>query len=341
MPDERRRAGRRRRSYDLIMKYDALELLVRNIGEKVHSPSAGSRAWVLVDPIVRDPFEDVQLEGLGVQKIRIPVPGRSRNVSGFPYLLPLETTSHGVELLRLTCIEALQEQSDPEIEAARGFAIGAWLTSSCNEVDLVQHWAKVCSVRVKGAGRRYLRLVDRRVLHWLWRGMSDAQRSYAAGPSDNLLLLDRCSEVIELPKRVEGNIHSEPDIWRFSAQSLDLCEVIQAMLRGWSRFQSPLPADYMDRAELVIREAIEAGGRGIHDQVLLGAYALQVSPYICRSPKIRSIVGRCNDEGDSLSMRLSELRDSDWIDIATAINLNHPEKQGLENIQGANKNGVR
>lgn len=313
---------------------NALESLVRKVGERVHSSSMVGRAWVLVDPLVRDPFDDPQLEEFGVHKARIHVPNRMGDTSRLPYMLPLDATSDGVALLRATCLEALDEQDDSEKEAVNGFAIGAWVTSKCSEADLVAHWSKVCSVRVKGAGRRYLRVADRRVLHWLWQRLTDAQRAYAAGPIERFFVLDRRSEVIELLLPVEADVLALSEVWRFPAEVLEMCEVVQAMLRGWSKFESRLPVDYLQRAELVVREAKEAGGQGIHDQVLLGAYALQAGPYVCRSPKIRDIVADCNKQDESLALRLSALLDTDWDDISAASPSHSFERRAREIIQG-------
>ena len=312
------------------MNHHSLESLVRNVGERLHGPRQPRWAAAIIDPFVHDPFDDGFVADLGATKLRINVPLRDKASSRLPYLLLLEATSHGVALLHTTCLEALEEQQDPDREAEHGFAIGPWIGFNSDPDDVVRHWATICAIRVAGQGRRYLRLADRRVLNWLWRRLDAAQQTFVAGPMTQILVLGRDSSVAELHVPMTPQQERSAPLWNFDLTMLDECEAVQSMLRGWQRFASSLPENYLELAEFALSEARAAGAQSLHDQVLLGAYALQVDNYVLRSPELRSLVAASQAQAVNLALALSAVPDSRWDAMAMSIRQGESGARHLE-----------
>lgn len=74
------------------MNHQPLESLVRDVGERLHGPRQSRWAAVIVDPFVRDPFDDGFVAEMGAAKLRINAPLRDKATSRLPYLLLLEAT---------------------------------------------------------------------------------------------------------------------------------------------------------------------------------------------------------------------------------------------------------
>lgn len=316
-----------------------LAAIIRHVGEALHGPEAGESAAVFVDPLLRDPFDDGFLAECGVERLRIRVPNRNGERSGLPYLLPLPGTSGGTAALHKSCLEALEEQSNPDREARQGFAIGPWFTFYGAADELTRHWAMASTVRMKGQGRRHLRLSDRRVLQWLWRRLDAAERRFVMGPMVDLRILARDGTLVRLQSPSTEDISEKRTIWQLPSCALEQCEGVQAMLRGWSQFEPHLPADHLERAEHALTEAVAAGAHGLHDQVLLGAYVLQVGPNICRSVALRDIVRHCYMNGESLSLRLSRISDSEWDQLADVYSASPNETGRQVTLQGEISHG--
>ncbi len=323
------------------MNHHLLESLVRDVGERLHGPRQSRWAAVIVDPFVRDPFDDGFVAEMGAAKLRINAPLRDKATSRLPYLLLLEATSHGVALLHTTCLEALEEQREPDREAEHGFAIGPWIGFNADPDEVIRHWATICTIRVAGQGRRYLRLADRRVLKWLWRHLDVAQKSFLAGPMTKLLLLGRDLSVAELDFSVAPRQKPSPPSWTFDLTMLEQCEAVQSMLRGWQRFERSVPENYLELAEFALSEARAAGAHGLHDQVLLGAYALQVDNCVLRSPELRSLVAASQAQAVNLTLALSTVPDSRWDAMAMSVRKDRSSAYHLDSTDGERRHGFR
>lgn len=323
------------------MNQRSLESLFRDIGERLHGPHLPRWAAAIVDPFVRDPFDDGQVAELGAVKLRINVPLRDKAPSRLPYLLLLEATSHGVALLHTTCLEAMEEQRDPEREAEHGYAIGPWIGFNADPEEVVRHWVTICTIRVAGQGRKYLRLADRRVLKWLWRRLDPAQQAFLAGPMTQILVLGRDMSVANLHVPMAPQREPTESSWNFDLAMLEECEAVQAMLRGWQRFAPLLPENYLELAEFVLSEARAAGAQGLHDQVLLGAYALQVDNYILRSPELRNLVAASLAQAANLALALSAVPDGRWDAMAMSVRQGSSGARNLETPQGERSHGFR
>ncbi len=316
----------------------SLESLIRDVGERLHGARQPRWTAAIIDPFVRDPLDDELVAELGARKLRINVPLRDKKPSRFPYLLLLEATAHGVALLHTTCLEAMEEQRDPDREAEHGFAIGPWIGFDSDPDQVIRHWTRLCTIRVAGQGRKYLRLADRRVLKWLWRRLDSAQQAFLAGPMTQILVLGRDLGVIDL-KAAVPQCEQDTSPWHFDPAMLEECEVTQAMLRGWQRFAPSLPENYLELAGFALSEARAAGAQDLHDQVLLGAYALQVDNYVLRSPELRSLVAASQARAANLALALSVVSDSRWNAMAMSVrqggsNVRHPAIAHGERIHG-------
>jgi len=323
------------------MNQHSFESLVRAVGERLHGPHQSRWAAAIIDPFVHDPFDDEFLTELGARKLRINVPLRDNAPLRLPYLLPLETTCNGVGLLHATCREALVEQRDPDCEAQHGFAIGPWISFDCEPDEIVRHLTAICRLRVPGQGRRYLRLTDRRVLKWLWRRLDVDQQSFVAGPMTQIMMLGRDWSVSELNLPPTPRQSNSTFPWILEMKTLDECEAVQSMLRGWQRFAPSLPENYLELAEFALSEARAAGAQGLHDQVLLGAYALQVDNYVLRSPELRNLVSASQVQAVNLALALAEIPDSRWDAMAMSVRNDGPVARHLETTQGERRHGLR
>ncbi len=323
------------------MNHHSLESLVRDVGERLHGSGQPRWAAAIIDPFVHDPIDDGFAKDLGATKLRVNAPLRDKVASRLPYLLLLEATSHGVALLHTTCLEAMEEQRDPDREVEHGFAIGPWIAFDSDPDDVVRHWAAICTIRVATQGRRYLRLADRRVLGWLWSRLDSAQQAFVAGPMKHILVLGRDSRVTELNvPRASQHVRTALS-WTFDLTMLDECEAVQSMLRGWQRFAPSLPENYLELAEFALSEARAAGAQGLHDQVLLGAYALQVDNYVLRSPELRNLVSASQVQAVNLALALAEIPDSRWDAMAMSVRNDGPVARHLETTQGERRHGLR
>ncbi|MEJ6330108.1 DUF4123 domain-containing protein [Stenotrophomonas maltophilia] len=323
------------------MNHHSLESLIRDVGERLHGPRQPRWAGAIIDPLVRDPFDDGLVAELGATKLRINVPLRDKTPSRLPYLLLLEATSDGVALLHATCLEAMEEQRNPDSEAEHGFAIGPWIGFDSEPDEMARHWATICTIRVAGQGRRYLRLADRRVLKWLWRRLDAAQQAFMAGPMTQILVLGRDSSVAELRVSMTPQREHTGLLWKFDGSMLDECEAVQSMLRGWRRFAPTVPANYLDLAEFALSEAQAAGAQSLHDRVLLGAYALQVDNHVLRSPELRRLVATSQAQATNLALALAAIPDSRWDAMALAVRQGRSGARHLEATQGESIHGFR
>lgn len=323
------------------MNHHSFESLIRDVGERLHGSCKSQWAAAVVDPFVRDPFDDEFIGERGAIKLRIDVPLRDKESSRFPYLLLLEGTSGGVGLLHATVHEAMEEQRAPDREADNGFAIGPWITFDSDPDEVVRHWSRICTTRFAGQGRKYLRLADRRVLKWLWRRLDADQKKFLAGPMTQIVVLGRDLRMTDLHVPAETRCEAIEPSWNFDQAMLEECEAAQAMLRGWQRFATSFPGNYVELADFVLSEARSAGAEGLHDQVLLGAYALQVDNYILRSPELRDLIAASQMQALNLALALSEIPDSRWDAMALSMRQGRSDARNLETTHGERKHGFR
>lgn len=294
---------------------DDCENLIRRLGESLQADD-GLHAYVLVDPMLREPLETSLLAWNGCAIQPVPVKHPSLRDDQRPRLAALRPQA--VDVLRASLVAATFEQSDPDREAAQGFAVGGWLLSPYGIVEVAQHLGQMMSFStVQGMGRRYLRLADRRVFEWLWATFDTTQRAAMLGPIVAWTTLDRCDHLQRFAASAEAPADAAkmPLILRTDQWArLQLCETVQALLRGWQRFADQLPPDYLQRAADAVLAAKRIGLDNQRDILLLGAYQLQVHPRICEHPQVIEAVERTRCETIALFEALESIPDPDGWD---------------------------
>lgn len=288
--------------------------LIRTLGEHLQE-SEGCQAYILIDPMLREPFEPELLEAAGCRVYRIPVQRLEHEPDKWPRLYSWHPTA--AHVLAATVKASLDEQSDPVRESRNGFAFGGWLLSTAPTNELVAHFRRVMQLRQPGGGPRYFRWFDRRVLEWLWGVLSTDQQDQLLGPITAWWSLDRRGALVERKSSATGDTKVQPfaltvEQWAHAHNG----EVVQAMLRGWQRFSEELPADYLERATEAVIAAQALGLQRQQDILLLGAYALQVHPRICEHPTIRQAVAQAAQQDGALGRALADIPDpSGWDEI--------------------------
>ena len=275
--------------------------------------------YLLVDPMLREPFDPVLPDALGCTVVAVPVRHPAIAPDQWPRLIQLRPVAR--DLLVASVVLALAEQSDPVRESAAGFTIGGWLFSAADAETVARHLAQVMECRpVAGGGRKYLRWADRRVLECLWDELSEAQRGQLLGPISTWLAINRCGEIAAFAPGEPANGDATPhERLRLRSQDWAVasrCETVQQLLRGWLRFHPMLPVDHLRRAKHAVSEALALGLADQQDIVLFGAYLLQVHPQLARHPRVYGVVQQAVVRSIPLGDALAEIPDPEgWNDI--------------------------
>ncbi len=173
--------------------------------------------------------------------------------------------------------------------------IGGWLRSSAEPRVLVRHLQSLMLPSEPRVGRRYLRLADRRVFEWIWPVLSLLQRQQWLGPISRWWALNRRNELVlhAMTEAVPEEPHHDPELLTTAQWTrLHDCELAQQILRGWSSFADPLPADYVPQAEHALRSVRSLGVAEPADIVLMSAYQLQIHPGSASTPALSSWCAR-------------------------------------------------
>jgi len=273
-------------------------------------------AYILLDPMLREPLDERLLDDCGALVKSIPVRHSSLRDDQCPRLISLRPQA--VDLLDASLRAAENEQSDPSREVEAGFAIGGWLLSAVGIDEVARHLARImgaCSAQ--GAGRRYVRLADRRVFEWLWPLLDGEQRAILLGPVTSWVTLDRCGGgvpyTLDQP-RIQAYTGASLALTAAQWSRLQQCELIQAMIRGWRQFATSLPADYLTHAANAVDAAQGLGLSNQRDILLLGAYQLQVHPRLCTHPRVIEVVAGAVDGNIPLFVALESIPDPDGWD---------------------------
>lgn len=288
-----------------------MDTLHRQLAEHLFADDAMT-AWLLIDAMQRDVRdylpEDVPDEDIHV----VPLGRRDIPCERYPHLIAIH--EHDVERVRASLEAACDEQGDADLEQESGFAVGGWLVTDTQPRRLARYLAACMSQRMPGHGRKYFRWADRRVLEWMWPVMDSLARASLLGPIATWWTLDRREHLVAY--RVPSEV--QPDgPWRGSDrhwQHAGDCEPVQALLRGWLRFEPELPHDYLERAGNAVRSARMLGLASMFDLVLVGAYVLQVHPDLCKHSLVQAQVNKAMQEGVPLVEALNEIPDPEGWD---------------------------
>lgn len=125
--------------------------------------------------------------------------------------------------------------------------------------------------------------------------LSPLQRQQWLGPINRWWALNRRNELVlhAMTEAVPEEPHHDPELLTAAQWTrLHDCELAQQILRGWSSFADPLPADYVPQAEHALRSVRSLGVAEPADIVLMSAYQLQIHPRLCEHPALSSWCAR-------------------------------------------------
>lgn len=286
-------------------------LLIRTLSKHLHGDEQLS-AYVLVDPILRAPFEQELLDDLSCEVFIVPAKSHSLEQGQEPRLIRLGPKA--MELLEESISRMLEEQSDPQSEVARGFAMGGWLLTTASGSSLARHLA-FCMRRtlyLKDTWKLF-RWQDRRVMEWMWPALTLRQQGALLGPITQWWTLDRRDQLCVysvVPSDDASAITSAGVVLSVEQRRhAERCELIQTVIRGWRSFSSGLPADYLRTVDQIVSMALEQGVESQQDVVLLAAYALQVHPQLLAHPQVLTMIDQAKDQVSPLSTLLGTVKD--------------------------------
>ncbi|MGJ7605067.1 DUF4123 domain-containing protein [Variovorax sp. LT1R20] len=283
-----------------------LERLVRQLGETLQADDMLS-AYVLVDPMLREPFSEDLPQAESRDVWTIPVHHPLLKPEQRPRLIHLHP--HDTHLLEASLALALSEQADPDTEGEQGFALGGWLLCAAPADALVRHLARCMNGGLSNeATPRLIRWADRRVMEWMWPALTPNQQAGLLGPMQCWCSLDRCGRLMRY-EIAPGVVLESPSFsagqWAHAGSN----EAVQDLLRGWLRFAGALPEDYLQQASEVARTVISAGLSNRQDRVLLGAYVLQIHPRLITHPIVHSAIARALRGEVTLAQALDDIPD--------------------------------
>lgn len=311
-----------------------VDILLKELGEHLQQ-SAGAHAFLLVDPLLREPFP-VDWEPLvAAQSWEIPVnhPGFGKDQR--PRLVQIEARNVG--LLEASLVAALQEQDAAQEEVQNGFCIGGWLSvhGTVSGEYLARHLATCMRLPANTSRKaQVFRWHDRRVLEWMWPVLSDTQRARLLSPLTSWVTLDRRRQLRRYQAPASAGTVAGMSLDEAQLQHAKLGQVAQDLLRGWGEFVDELPAGYLAQVASAVSAISEIGMENRQDSTLLGAYILQVHPLLTLHPKVRAALEIARSGRTTLSQALEQIPDpSGWDDIRADLNRQHQRhiiEQGKE-----------
>ncbi|MES2248259.1 MAG: DUF4123 domain-containing protein [Pseudomonadota bacterium] len=292
-----------------------LERLARQLGESLQEDETLS-AYVLIDPMLREPFPAEWLEAESRQTWPVPVHHPLLKDKQLPRLIHLHP--HDTRLLEASLAQAADEQADPDSERTQGFALGGWLLTAAPVDALVRHLARVMQGGFWGQrSSQLIRWADRRVMQWMWPVLTPVQQASLLGPVQRWYSLDRCTQLVLF----QSDASPDPASARFSTAQWNHAlksETVHDLLRGWQRFAGVLPVDHLQQASRAADAVIAAGVVNRQDRVLLGAYVLQIHPELTTHPTVRTAIARAIGGDASLAEALDDIPDPQGWDAIRA-----------------------
>lgn len=277
------------------------------------------KAYVLIDPILGEPFTTSFMGAEDCQSHTIPINRDVLDETQKPRLIELHPKAVG--LLRASLQLAIDEQS-PVAEAKRGFAIAGWLLSDQPIEVVKRHLSRMMLVRQPGIGRRYVRLADRRVLEWLWPTLKRHQQAILMGPIAEWKIVDRCGQFITYQSPDTPPPHVPLELSPKQWHRLEQCATAQVLLREWSGFaENGLPSDYLKQVERLLNRFASIGLTEEADILLLAVYALQLHPHLDKHPAVRRAIVCSQQQQIPLADELGKISDPDgWEQIRDELN---------------------
>lgn len=290
------------------------QLLTRTLSEHLYGDERLS-AYVLVDPMVREPFEKGLLEDVSGEVFIVPIKSPSLEERQQPRLIRLDPKV--AELLDESVSRMLEEQSNPKSEMTRGFTLGGWLLTPVSGLSVAKHLA-FCMRRTLYLKDRwkFFRWQDRRVMEWMWPELTLRQQYALLGPVTQWWTLDRRDQlcVYSAVSPDDVSIKTRPGIV-LNAQQIrhaQRCELSQTVIRGWRMFSPGLPAEYRQTVDKIISMALEQGVQSQQDILLLAAYTLQIHTELLAHPKVKALIDKASKQPGSLDHLVGSVSDSEW-----------------------------
>lgn len=286
-----------------------IQTLVQQLGEHLQR-DADQHAFVLLDPLLREPFPPAWEAAAQAPTWPVPVRHPAVGPDQRPRLLQLEACN--VALLQASAVAASQELHALDLEHVQGYCIGGWLLAdaSTSGSAVARHLAR-CMQTFAGAAHPagLIRWPDRRVLEWMWPVLTAAQQAHLLEPLIDWSVLDRRGQLqhYRAPPDTPAaeNLLLTVEQWRHAEQS----EAAQDLIRGWLGFTDDLPADYLPRVTSAVNTVNASGLNSRQDQALLGAYVLQIHPRLTAHPRVRQAIERALAGECSLAQALEQIPD--------------------------------
>ncbi|WP_017129774.1 DUF4123 domain-containing protein [Pseudomonas agarici] len=303
------------------MHLNPKETLIRTLSHHLHGDGQLT-AYLLIDPLRREPFQKEQLVEWVCDVFAVPVKSPSLKEGQQPRLIKL--TPKAIELLDQSVSLMLEEQADPLSESAQGFAIGGWLLTQATGESLARHLAACVQRTLYVTDQwKYFRWQDRRVMEWMWPSLTVFQQNALLGPIAQWWTLDRRDQLrmYQPDPATEVPLASKFGLFLDKQQRLHAhrCALIQTIIRGWLKCSPELPADYLRRVDRIVGRAIELGIEDPRDTALLAVHALQIHPNLLTHSKISALVDQANTQPDALAHLIGSVSDSEWCAIQQAL----------------------
>ena len=298
------------------------DFVFRLLAEQLQADDS-MQAYILIDPYLREPLDPHLLKANNCETTIVPIHYPSVDKSQWPR--SIHWHPHAVDVLRASYEHYFVEQDNPDIEAIEGFSVGGWLLSASSAFEIAEHLASVMTLSSPlVSSRRYCRWADRRVLEWIWPDLDPEQRSQLLGPIRSWITFDRTGQIVSrqsnsVSRQADKDIITAATKFQLHPRQwkrMEMCGLIQQVLRGWQGFSETLPENYLAQAMAAVEAIHRLNVAEPQDVVLLAAYTLQIHSRLLEHPRVINLVQSALHDGIPLSTALEEIPDpSGWDDI--------------------------
>lgn len=290
---------------------EMLQQLALSVGE--------SRCLLLIDPLLRDPAEDEDWQGLNdalaarSSSVRLAHPDIDPSI--WPRLVALDLARpRDADISRAAAHMAIRDWQPEALVQGRGRRIGGWIFGVTHAGTMARHLARSLLQAGPGGSRRLLRLHDPAVIDLVWRMASDRQKADLLGPATLWVNLDRWARLAcyasEAPRSGVG-LQFDAEQWR----SISLLGAVNRAWRTVAERPATVSAEALAQVVACVRRGAETGLRDMRDWEAMAVRALTVHPEFDRHPDMAALLmERPDDVG--FARLVMELTEADWERIA-------------------------
>ncbi|QQB33278.1 DUF4123 domain-containing protein [Achromobacter deleyi] len=290
---------------------ETLQQLALSMGE--------ARCHLLIDPLLRDPVEDEDWQGLGealaarATAIRLAHPDIDPRV--WPRLITLDLTRpRDADISRTAAEMAIRDWHSESLAQGRGRRIGGWIFGVTDVIAMARHLGRSLLQESPGGGRRLFRLHDPAVIDLVWRMASHGQKADLLGPANLWVNIDRWGRLAryasEAP-RSGATVQLDAEQWRLAA-------LLGAVNRAWrvvAERPDAVSEEALDQVVACVRRGVEAGLRDARDWEAMAVRALTVHPEFDCHPDVAALLAeRPDDVG--FARLVMDFTEADWRRIA-------------------------